>query len=339
MSSLTSKEIHQLSEETGFSKLAIQDWYKRFIYDCPTGSISKERYLNLYRSFYPRARNSDTYAQIFFTAFDEDRDQALNFREFLRVVAVTQGTDEKAKLELAFKAYNRNQVETNLPRKQLRTMIIAILDLAETSDEDEEGGYEEKREKIIEWTMKCLGLDEKADISKREFIRRCRDDVNLYEFLSFRSVPKPNCPDGDLKGKEKYKISITTGSEGKKLARSKSSGTDANVYLVLHGETSSSESIHLQHSQTYKDSFEHGHTDMFTQFLPALGEIKGATLWHTGDKNQGWYVDNMLITNEATNTTTYFPVQRWLDSDEYDKMTKVELIPNQPPGYAEVNDN
>ncbi|UJR22920.1 hypothetical protein I4U23_025948 [Adineta vaga] len=335
MSSLTSKEIHQLSEETGFSKLAIQDWYKRFIHDCPSGSIPKERYLNLYRSFYPRARNPDTYAQLFFTAFDDDHDQALNFREFLRVVAVTQGTDEKAKLEIAFKAYNRNQVDSNLTRKSFRTVIIAILDLAETSDEDGEGDNEEKREKIIDWTMKCLGLDEKTDISKREFIRRCRDNANLYEFLSFRCVPKPNCSDGDLKGKEKYKISIETGSEGKKFVRSKSSGTDANVYLILHSETSSSETIHLQHSQTHKDPFENGHTDIFTQFLPVLGEIKGATLWHTGDKSQGWYVDNMLITNETTNATTYFPVQRWLDADQYDNMTKVDLVPNQPPGYAE----
>ena len=125
MSSLTAKELNQLSEETGLSKLSIQDWYKRFMHECPTGSISKERYINLYRSYYPRARNSDAYAQMLFTAFDDDRDQALNFREFLRVVTVSQGTDEKAKLELAYKAYNRNQSDANLSRKEFQNAITS----------------------------------------------------------------------------------------------------------------------------------------------------------------------------------------------------------------------
>jgi Ca2+-binding EF-hand superfamily protein len=265
---------------------------------------------------------------MFFTTFDDDRDQALNFREFLRIVSITQSNDEKAKLEIAYKAYNRNHLETNLTRKHFLNVLMSILDLVENQDDNDDKQYN-KRETIIEWVMKSLGFDEKAEISKKEFIRRCRENTNLYEFLAFFCVPKPNCPDGDLQGKEKYQISIKTGPEGKKL----SSGTTA--YLTLYGETADSEPIQLQNSHTNKDLFGHGHTDIFTQFLPPLGEIKRATLWHTGDKNQGWHVEDILITNETLNTTTYFPVQRWLDADEYDKMTKVELIPNQPPGYME----
>ena len=44
-------------------------------------------------------------------------------------------------------------------------------------------------------------------------------------------------------------------------------------------------------------------------------------------------MEDVLITNETLNQTTHFPVQRWLDEDEYDKLTKIELIPNQAPGY------
>jgi Ca2+-binding EF-hand superfamily protein len=330
---LAAKELNQLTEETGLSKIAIQDWHKRFIHECPTGSISKDRYINLYRSYYPRARNSDTYAQMLFTAFDDDRDQALNFREFLRVVTVSQGTDEKAKLELAYKAYNRNQSDTNLSRKELQNAIMAILNLVEIQEDTDENNETDKRQATMEWAMKRLSLDEKNEITKKEFIRRCKGDPSLYEFLAFHCVPKPNCSDGDLRGKEKYKIAVKTGTEGKKLLLIKASGTDANVYLILHGENANSDSIHLQNSQAHKDPFEHGHTDVFTQFLPSLGKIKGATLWHTGDKSQGWYVESLMITNESSNITTYFPVQRWLDADEHDKMTKVDLVPNQPPGY------
>ena len=335
MSSLTSKELTQLTDETGLSKLAIQDWHRRFIQECPTGHISKERYINLYRSYYPRARNSDAYAQMLFLAFDDDRDQALNFREFLRVVTVSQGTDDKAKLELAYKAYNRNQSDANLSRKELQNAVTAILNLVDTHDDSEDHSQTDKRQTTIDWVMKRLGLDEKTEITKKEFLRRCKADPNVYEFLAFHCVPKPNCPDGDLRGKEKYKFAVATGSEGKRFILAKTAGTDANVYLILHGEKAQSESIQLQHSQTHKDPFENGNTDIFTHFLPPLGNIKGATLWHTGDKSQGWYVDNIMVTNETANSTTFFPVQRWLDGDEYDKKTKVDLIPNQPPGYEQ----
>ena len=332
MSSLAAKELNQLSEDTGLSKLSIQDWYKRFMNECPTGSISKERYLSLYRSFYPRARDPDAYAQMFFTAFDNDRDQALNFREFLQIVSITQGNDDKAKVEIAYKAYNRNKSEANLSRKHFQHVILSILDLAENPDDNNEG---DRRQTIIDWVLSSLGFDEKSEITKKDFVRRCKEDTNLYELLAFRCVPKPNCGDGDLQGKEKYKISIKTGAEGKRLLSSKSSTNNPTVYLILHGEQTNSDPIQFQNSHTHKDLFEHGHTDIFTQFLPSLGEIKGATLWHTGEGNQGWYVEDLSVTNETLNITTYFPVQRWLDADEYDKMTKVELIPNQPPGYAQ----
>ena len=120
--------------------------------------------------------------------------------------------------------------------KNFKMLLLAILNLVETQDDTDENNDTDKRQTTIEWVMKRLGLDEKTEITKKEFIRRCKGDPNLYEFLAFHCVPKPNCPDGDLRGKEKYKISIKTGTEGKKLILLKASGTDANVYLILHGE-------------------------------------------------------------------------------------------------------
>ncbi|CAF1372074.1 unnamed protein product, partial [Didymodactylos carnosus] len=252
------------------------------------------------------------------------------FREFLRVVSVSQGTDEKAKLELAYKAYNRNNSDT-LNRKEFQQAVHAILDLIETRENNGEENVH-KRDDTLQWAMKKLSLDEKDDIAKKEFVRRCTKDEKLYEFLAFHSVPKPNCSDSNLNGKEKWKIAVKTGSEGKKIIRG--AGTDANVYLKLVGEQGSTEPIQLQHSQTHKNMFENGNTDVFTMFLPVVGKVRGATLWHTGNKDQGWFVDTLTVENESTNTQTHFPVQRWLDLDQFDGKTKVDLVPNQPPGYT-----
>ena len=41
------------------------------------------------------------------------------------------------------------------------------------------------------------------------------------------------------------------------------SGTDANVFLIIFGEYGDSGEIALENSETYKDKFERGHTDVF----------------------------------------------------------------------------
>ena len=107
---------------------------------------------------------------------------------------------------------------------------MAMLDLTETQDDVDAINHRDKRHTTVEWVMKCLDLNEKSNITKREFIRCYKGDSNMYEFLAFRSVLKPNFSDGDLHGKEKYKIVIETDAEGMKLALSKGTGIIASVY-------------------------------------------------------------------------------------------------------------
>ena len=53
-----------------------------------------------------------------------------------------------------------------------------------------------------------------------------------------------------------YKVDVTTGDLNW-------SGTDANVFLIMFGEYGDSGEIELKNSETYKDKFERGHTDVF----------------------------------------------------------------------------
>ena len=59
-----------------------------------------------------------------------------------------------------------------------------------------------------------------------------------------------------LKTDTSYKVDVTTGDLN-------GSGTDANVFLIILGEYGDSGEIALKNSETYKDKFERGHTDVF----------------------------------------------------------------------------
>ena len=49
-------------------------------------------------------------------------------------------------------------------------------------------------------------------------------------------------------------------------------GTDANVFLLLFGETGSSGELPLKESKTNSDKFERGQTDVFSFKMLSLGE-------------------------------------------------------------------
>jgi hypothetical protein len=51
-------------------------------------------------------------------------------------------------------------------------------------------------------------------------------------------------------------------------------GTDANVFLIIFGEYGDSGEIALKNSETYKDKFERGHTDVFMlSDILSLGKV------------------------------------------------------------------
>ena len=51
-------------------------------------------------------------------------------------------------------------------------------------------------------------------------------------------------------------------------------GTDAKVYVELHGSNSSSGRIMLTKSKTNKNAFESGNTDVFEVVAPDVGILK-----------------------------------------------------------------
>lgn len=76
---------------------------------------------------------------------------------------------------------------------------------------------------------------------------------------------------------EEYVIRVTTASE-------KRSGSDGTVRIVLHGTKRTSEEIPLRKSETHKDKFERGQTDVFRVNLADVGYVQvgwSSVLYHS----------------------------------------------------------
>jgi hypothetical protein len=103
----------------------------------------------------------------------------------------------------------------------------------------------------------------------------------------------------------KYKILVHTGDK-------RGAGTDANVFVILHGDKGDSGKRVLESAG---NNFERGRVDTFGIEAFDFGELQKITVGHDGSGfGSGWYLDNVIIRDETLRNKEYkFQCGRWLD--------------------------
>jgi hypothetical protein len=103
----------------------------------------------------------------------------------------------------------------------------------------------------------------------------------------------------------KYRVSVRTGDK-------RGAGTDANVFIIIHGEKGDSGKRMLESAG---NNFERGRVDTFGIELLDIGELNKITIGHDGKGfGSGWFLDNVVVRDETLRNREYkFQCGRWLD--------------------------
>lgn len=101
-----------------------------------------------------------------------------------------------------------------------------------------------------------------------------------------------------------YDVVVKTGDRPK-------SGTDANVFIILHGNTGKSPETKLD--ACFRDDFERGQTDTFHIKKQQFDKVVGVELWRDqAGLLDSWNIDTITVINTGTKEEIVFPVFRWI---------------------------
>lgn len=105
VSKLSKDEIKQLRDRTLFDKRELQQWYKGFLRDCPSGQLSEEEFAKVFKQFFPFGEPHD-YCNYLFRIFDTDNSKYIDFKEFIIALSLTARGDLNQKVDFTFRLYD-----------------------------------------------------------------------------------------------------------------------------------------------------------------------------------------------------------------------------------------
>ena len=130
-----------------------------------------------------------------------------------------------------------------------------------------------------------------------------------------------------------YEITVTTGNFW-------NGGTTGTVTLTIFGELGDTGARPLISAVNDKQSpFAKGSVSVFKIESVPVGDIRRIKLEHEPASNgMGWFSEWITIRDKYMNTNYLFPVNRWLNANEDDRILGIELKPIHPSSQARIQD-
>ncbi|CAK4034293.1 Calcium-binding NCS-1 [Lecanosticta acicola] len=179
-SKLSQQELADLQKATHFDKKELQQWYKGFLKDCPSGMLTKSEFQKIYKQFFPFGDPS-SFADYVFNVFDADKSGSIDFKEFICALSVTSRGKMEDKLDWAFQLYDIDG-DGKISYDEMLAIVEAIYKMVGSMVKLPED--EDTPEKRVKKIFRMMDKDENGSLDMAEFKEGSKRDETIVSALS-----------------------------------------------------------------------------------------------------------------------------------------------------------
>ena len=175
---LSGENLEFLKSYTSYDEATIKEMHKSFIIDCPTGQLTPDKFIDLYKMFIWRG-DAEQYCEHVFRTFDTDQNGCIDFEEFLLAMYVTSAGSAEEKLTWAFRMYDVDG-SGEIDPDEMGKVVEAVYGMSCQDATEPTTSARKKAMKIFR------RMDENQDghLTEEEFLRGCLEDDELSKLLA-----------------------------------------------------------------------------------------------------------------------------------------------------------
>jgi len=179
-SKLSNEQLVDLQKNTYFDKKELQQWYRGFLKDCPSGQLDREEFGRIYKQFFPFGDPGE-FADYVFDVFDENKNGTIDFTEFICALSVTSRGQLDEKLQWAFQLYDIDK-DGFITYQEMLQIVRAIYKM--TGEMVKLPEDEDTPEKRVDKIFANMDRDKDAKLTYEEFVEGSKKDPTIVQALS-----------------------------------------------------------------------------------------------------------------------------------------------------------
>ena len=176
--SLSRENLELLKSYTRYDEATIEEFHESFMKDCPTGQLTRDKFVDLYKMLICRG-NAEKYCEHVFRTFDTDQNGVIDFEEFLLSMYVTSAGTAEEKLTWAFRMYDVDGNGVIDPEEMLK-VVQAIYGMLNKDATEPMSDSDERARKIF----RRMDVNRDGLLTEEEFLRGCLEDDELSKLLA-----------------------------------------------------------------------------------------------------------------------------------------------------------
>ncbi|OQV11501.1 Neuronal calcium sensor 2 [Hypsibius exemplaris] len=183
---LTKSDLEFLRNNTNFDEAVIREWHAGFHRDCPNGRLSPNKFVEVYKVFFPSG-DAQAFCEHVFRTFDQDKSGFIDFKEFLLAINVTSSGTAEQKLKWAFRMYDIDG-NGHIDLREMTKIIKAIQEMLGTTHQiptgSDDASFSSNPGDRAKQIFQKMDKNSDGILEEHEFIEGCLNDKSLMHMLT-----------------------------------------------------------------------------------------------------------------------------------------------------------